>query len=187
LCEVPSTRTGNAGNEETEIKQETDSTESYRTGNSGNEETEIKQETESTYTYAYSVIFKEEHGQVKEEVTEEQRGTDLQVNEVEDPPTTEVEDPPTTEGEDPPTTEVEDPPTNEGEDPPTTEGEDPPTTEGEDPPTNEGEDLSVVEMKYEEEEGNNLQVTTPVLVFHVIVLSLSSLEAQYSTNIFISS
>jgi hypothetical protein len=146
LWEAPSTRTGNAeneetenaGNEETEIKQETERTESYRAENG---ETEIKHETEGTYAFAYSVIFKEEHGQVKEEITEEQGGIDYQIN--------------------------------EGEDPATNEGEDPATNEGEDPATNEREDLNVVEMKFEEEEDNNLQVTTQVLIYRVIVLSLS--------------
>jgi hypothetical protein len=50
------------------------------------------------------------------------------------------------------------------------------------------EDFYVVEMKYEEEEDNNLQVTTQALIFRVIVLSLSSLYRllvqQISVRIF---
>jgi hypothetical protein len=85
----------------------------------GNEETEIKLESDSPCTFAYSVTFKEEHGQVKEEITEEQGWIYPQ------------------------------------------------TTEGEDQLTKEGEDLNVVEMKYEEEDDNNLQVTAQVLICHV--------------------
>jgi hypothetical protein len=145
--ETESTESNRTEDEETEIKQETEGTESYRTGNSGNGETEIKQETEGIYAMAYSVIFKEEHGQVKEEVTEEQGGIDHQINEGEDPAT------------------------NEGEDPATNEGEDPGTIEGEDPAANEAEDFYVVEMKYEEEEDFKLQVTTEALIFRVFVLA----------------
>jgi hypothetical protein len=81
----------------------------------GDGETEIKLESDSTYISAYSVIFKEERDEVKEEITEEEGEIDEQIN------------------------------------------------EGEDRSTNEGKDLKVVEMKDEEEEDNNFQVTTQVL------------------------
>jgi hypothetical protein len=152
-CEAQSYR---AENEETEIKQEPESTESNRTDNAGDEVREIKLESDDTYTFAYSVIFKDEHDSVKEE---EQGGIDHQTNEVEDPATNEVEDPANNEVEDPPTNEVEDPATNEVED----------------PPTNEGVDLNVGEMKYEVEEDNNLQVTTQVFIFRVIVLKICTM------------
>jgi hypothetical protein len=58
----------------------------------GNEEIEIKLESDSPCTFAYSVTFKEEHGQVKEEITEEQGWIY--------PKTTEGEDQLTNEGKD---------------------------------------------------------------------------------------
>jgi hypothetical protein len=57
----------------------------------GNEETEIKLESDSPCTFAYSVTFKEEHGQVKKEITEELGWIFPQLNEREDPPTNERE------------------------------------------------------------------------------------------------
>jgi hypothetical protein len=81
----------------------------------GDGKTEIKQESDDTYTSAYSVIFKEELDEVKEEITEEEGEIYEQIN------------------------------------------------EGADRATNEGEDFKVVEMKDEEEEDNNSQVTTQVL------------------------
>ena len=50
----------------------------------GNEETEVKLESDSPCTFAYSVIFKEEHAQVKEEITEEQGWIYPQIDEGED-------------------------------------------------------------------------------------------------------
>jgi hypothetical protein len=50
----------------------------------GDEETEIKLEPDDTYTFAYSVIFKEDYGEVKEEITEEEGGIYQPTNEEED-------------------------------------------------------------------------------------------------------
>jgi antitoxin component YwqK of YwqJK toxin-antitoxin module len=58
----------------------------------GNEETEIELESDSPCTFAYSVRFKEEHGQVKEEITEEQGWIYPQIDEGEDQLTNEGED-----------------------------------------------------------------------------------------------
>jgi hypothetical protein len=88
---------------------------------------EIKEEPDCAYTAVYSVIFREECGQVKDEITEEQ-----------------------------------------GEDQPANGGEDQPINRGEDQPTNGGEDLNVVEMKKEEEENDNFQVTTQAFRFIIL-------------------
>jgi hypothetical protein len=87
-------------NGETEIKQESESTESYRADSAVDNVREIKLALDDTYTFAFSVIFKEEHDSVEKEIIEEQGGIDHQINEVEDPPTNKVEDPPTNEGVD---------------------------------------------------------------------------------------
>jgi hypothetical protein len=49
----------------------------------GDEKTEIRLESDGTFTIAYSVVFKEEHGEVKEQITEK-GGIDHQNNDGED-------------------------------------------------------------------------------------------------------
>jgi hypothetical protein len=58
----------------------------------GNEEIEIKLESDSPCTFAYSVIFKEDHIQIKEEITEEQGWIYPQITEGEDQLTNEGKD-----------------------------------------------------------------------------------------------
>jgi hypothetical protein len=87
--ETGNAETGNAGNAETWTSgneetgtsgnEETENAGNEETENAGNEETEIKLESDDTYTFAYSVIFKEDHGQVNE-ITEEHGGDDEQNN-----------------------------------------------------------------------------------------------------------
>jgi hypothetical protein len=105
----------------------------------------VKLEPDNTCTAAYSVIFKEEHGQVKE-ITAEQGGIGQQWdNQL----------------------------ANGGEDQLANGGEDQPMNRGEDQQTNGGEDLNVMEM--EKEGDDNFQVTTRVLRLIVLELSHNNL------------
>jgi hypothetical protein len=79
-----------------------------QTNRTGNEETKIKLESDSPCSFAYSVIFKEEHDEVKEEITEEEGEIYGQINEGEDRASNEGEDRASNEGEDQPTNEGED-------------------------------------------------------------------------------